>query len=381
MKIKCIPEDFLVEEIAELPLKKTADYSVYLLTKQGFSTVELLRKIARKLNIPYAQFAYGGRKDKQGITSQYISIKNPAQFNLKEENYSLKFIAFIDRAMGPDMIKENKFQITVRNLNTNQIKNALKEIANIQETGYPNYFDDQRFGSFDKNQGFFAEKILKGHFNGALKIHLTRNNNFFLEHWKDWKICLKHAETKFEKDAFSFLSLHPNKSLPIIKLISKDELTIYFSAFQSYLWNEVLRRIIYAKAAPPFKTYKGVAGDYLFYTNLEKETFEYLKNLELPAPSAKTKMPDEFTQAIYDEVLQQNGLTQNLFKKIKLRQAFFKPTPRQAIVIPQKIDQNSLKDKLYKDKMALSLKFSLRRGNFATMLVKRLFPLLFPSQP
>ncbi|MBI4982523.1 MAG: tRNA pseudouridine(13) synthase TruD [Candidatus Omnitrophica bacterium] len=371
--IKSKPEDFIVEEEAILPIKNKGAFSVYQLTKKGWNTIDLLHRLSQELKIPYNSLSYGARKDRHALTTQYIAIKNYHKPEFKQKDFSLKLIGFMDRAMGPDLIKENKFKIAIRNLNANQIKNALNEIAIIQETGYPNYFDDQRFGSFDTNQGFFADKVLKGHFNGALKIHLTANNQFFLKHWKDWKTCLEHAKTKFEKDAFLFLLQDPNKFLPLLKLIPKDELTIYFSAFQSYLWNEVLSKIILQKTSAPFKAYKGIAGDYLFYTNLEKEAFEYLKSLELPAPSAKTKMPDKLSQHIYENILGENHLKAAMFNQKKLRKAFFKPTLRKAIISPTDLSFTTTDDELYHEKQKLKLCFTLAKGSFATMFLKRIF--------
>ena len=36
-----------------------------------------------------------------------------------------------------------------------------------------NYFDESKFTGFDSRDGFFAEKALKGHYNGAAKLHMT----------------------------------------------------------------------------------------------------------------------------------------------------------------------------------------------------------------
>ena len=219
LKIKVKPEDFIVEEIVDISLTQTGDFCVYLLKKRGWNTVDVLKNLSTKLNIPSADFSYGGKKDKYALTSQYITIarqsykqttpdvstslqggvergvKNPwikrrnlqspsvvnsaeierlIPTKLDKENYSLSFIGLMDRPMGPDIINGNKFHIVVRNLTENELKSALSEIECVKKDGYPNYFDDQRFGSFDARQGFVAEKIIKKHYNGALKIYFSR---------------------------------------------------------------------------------------------------------------------------------------------------------------------------------------------------------------
>lgn len=173
MQIKTKPADFIVEEIADLPLKKTGIYAVYLLKKQGWNTAELLSRISRQLDIPFQDIAYGGRKDRHGLTCQYVTIKGLPQRGLKEKNYALQLVGLMDRPMGPDLIKGNKFEITVRKLEDEAIAQVSQAAGFVKLYGYPNYFDDQRFGNFDRGRGFLAEKILKKQYNGALKIYLT----------------------------------------------------------------------------------------------------------------------------------------------------------------------------------------------------------------
>ena len=281
IKIKVKPEDFIVEERADISLAQTGDFCVYLLKKRGWNTVDVLKNLAKKLNLPSSDFSYGGKKDKYALTSQYITIvlhggnekatrNSPFRkggqgglgesnkFALKEineKNYSLRFMGLMDRPMGPDLIKGNKFHIVVRNLTEHELKSAINEIECVKKDGYCNYFDDQRFGSFDGRQGFVAEKIIKKHYNGALKIYFSRihpedskeekeHRKFLYENWGNWQACLTRATGRFEKEAFSYLEKHPKAFVPILQRISHEEMVLFFSAYQSHLWNEVLRKII-----------------------------------------------------------------------------------------------------------------------------------------
>ena len=74
IKIKVKPEDFIVEEIADISLTQTGDFCVYLLKKRGWNTVDVLKNLSRKLRLPSSDFSYGGKKDKYALTSQYITI-------------------------------------------------------------------------------------------------------------------------------------------------------------------------------------------------------------------------------------------------------------------------------------------------------------------
>lgn len=128
MKIKVKPEDFIVEEIADIPITHHGNFSVYLLKKKGWNTVDAIQRLSRQCNIPSSDFSYDSKKDKYALTSQYITIaehhyqqnergSNPPRSpfrkgglsrinkgNLHEicEDYSISFIGFMDRPMGPD---------------------------------------------------------------------------------------------------------------------------------------------------------------------------------------------------------------------------------------------------------------------------------------
>ena len=429
IKIKVKPEDFVVEEVADISTSDTGNFCVYLLKKRGWNTVDVLKNLSKKLNLPSSDFSYGGKKDKYALTLQYITIgrqgykqttpsaptssqgggegrikkswimrkdvQSPSAVNsaeikrlipmkLDKENYSLSFVGLMDRPMGPDLIKGNKFHIVVRNLTENELKLALSEIVCVKKDGYPNYFDDQRFGSFDGRQGFVAEKIIKKHYNGALKIYFSRihpedskeekeHRKFIYENWGNWQACITRAMSRFEKEAFSYLEKHPKGFVPILQRISHEEMVLFFSAYQSHLWNEVLRKIIRSISANSLKISRGIAGDYLFYTRLDDKNKGYLSMLVIPMPASNIRMPDTFTETLYSEVLKENDITSPMFNIRKIRQAFFKGIERKAVVIPEELSVDYSDDEIYQGKKKLVLDFFLPRGCFGTIFIKRIF--------
>ena len=74
IKIKVKPEDFIVEEIANIPIKKEGAFCAYLLKKRGRNTVDLIKKLSKDFHIPFSDFSYGGRKDRYALATQYIAI-------------------------------------------------------------------------------------------------------------------------------------------------------------------------------------------------------------------------------------------------------------------------------------------------------------------
>lgn len=383
MKLKVTPEDFVVRELARLPIRGKGPYRLYLLEKKGWNTVDLLMRIAREHGVPYRLFAYGGKKDRHAHTFQYITVRYSADLTSEGRNFSLRSIGYLDRPMGPDLLEGNAFTITIRSLEGEEVSRICRRADEVRGFGYPNYFDDQRFGSMDRERGFIAERLLKGHYKGSLEIYLTAiypeesrqakdRKRFFREHWGDWATCLFAAKTGMEKKIFTLLTQKPKAYVEALKLIPGEELSLFFAAYQSFLWNELLRKILLDLrldlAAVP-----GVAGPYLFYRRLERKELNYLKSLVLPLAASRMTFVDARSEQLFAAILEERGLKRSDFNLRKLRQAFFRSIPREAVVFPDDLCLDPAEpDELYPGKQKIRLSFRLPRGSYGTMLIKRL---------
>ena len=385
IRLKTQPADFIVEEETSLPIRKKGLYAVYLLEKTGWNTVDALFKIAEGYRVPFRNFSYGGKKDRHARTAQYVTFKGRKLEDVRAENYSLTFCGWADQAMGPQFIAANRFQIVVRKLTALQAETALSKAHDVAQSGYMNYFDDQRFGSYDALQGFIAEKLLKGHLNGALKTYLTaihsedkrpekERRKFFYDHWKDWPACLAAAKTEFERQVFEHLVASPKDVAPLLNEIPREMMNLYISAYQSFLWNELVRRFVLCQTQVTGRAavscYPGVVGDYLFLPGVVLSQFA---KLVVPLPAALAKMPNRLWNDLYKEVLAANGLTKNMFEPLPVREVCFKPSPRPVVVVPQDLEIQKLPDELNEGRTKLVLSFKLPRGTYATMFVKNLF--------
>ncbi len=379
--IKSIPEDFIVEEKADLPLREKGSYRVYLLRKKNWNTLDLIHFLAKSLSLPSRKFSYGGKKDKHGLTSQFITIKDRRDYTRQGEDFSIESKGFMLRPMSPDLIKGNFFRVTTRNLE--DFETIERNIEEVETFGFPNFFDDQRFRSYSPEKGFFAEKILKQHWNDALQVYLTsistnkkrkereRKDGIF-KNWRDWKTCLSYAKYPVEKRIFRFLKDYPKDLARALDWIPEEEVSMLYSAFQSHLWNELLRRFVQQKAKK-LEEVKGIEGSYLFWRKLDKEAFLYLSDLELPTASAKMQFPDSPTQSLYEEILKEKELKYSSFRTKVLSKVYFKSFLRKAVIIPDDIKIiDKAEDELHATKKKMTLSFFLPRGSYATMLMKRL---------
>jgi len=383
MKIKSRPEDFFVEEILGTPILAKGGHALYVLEKKSANTLSVLEILSQKLKLPISSFGYGGRKDKHAHTKQYITIKNKrSSGEIKSANWSLKPAGFLDRPMGPDLIGSNSFNVVVRDISGEELKIYDECLEKIGQYGFINYFDDQRFGTLDPIQGFLAQKILKGHFNGALKIYITRvssednkeemlRKKSIFDKWGDWNACMLKAKTQFEIMAFKHLLAKPKDFIPPLRKIPTHDLTLYFSAYQAYLWNETTRRLAAQKINDPVKTH-GVAGEYVFFNSLNTADLDYWQNLTIPTAGSKMEFSDPLVEKISAEILSKEELKLPQFNITKIRQAYFKSTDRRAVVIPVGLSFKAEDDEFNPTRFKLTLKFLLQRGSYATMLFKRL---------
>jgi tRNA pseudouridine13 synthase len=379
--IKAVPEDFIVQEKADLPLRKNGEYRVYLLKKSHWNTLDLIHFLSRSLRLPLQKFSYGGKKDKHGLTHQFIAIQEQSDYTQEGKNFSLESQGFTDRPMGPDLIQGNSFTITMRDLT--DLDSLERNIDEVMKTGFPNFFDDQRFRSLDPEKGFFAERILKRHWNGALQVYLTstgpdsgkrerERKKALFESWKDWPACLNYAQGPLEQKIFGYLAQHPEDFARALHLLPQEEISMLYAAFQSHLWNEVLRRVLRIKIKE-LAEIKGVEGSYLFWQNINKDTFIYLNGLEISTPAAKMEFPDELIRSLCEEVLKEKNLKPGSFRTKVLRKVYFRSFKRKAITIPDGLRiVNKGDDDLHPAKKKMTVSFFLPRGAYGTMLVKRI---------
>ena len=382
MRLKAIPEDFVVREAAGLRIRKQpAPYRVYMLEKTGWNTVDALVRIAKERRIPYDRFAYGGKKDRHAHTFQYVTIQAPVDLTHTTRGYSLKMLGFSSEPMGPSLITANHFEVTVRELTKAEESQLAPGAERIKQSGVPNYFDDQRFGNLDRERGSIAEKMLTGRWEEALNLALTaiypeehkeakERKRLLRERWGDWEACREAAHTAFEQRCFDLLRQKPGAFREALATVHKETANLWVATYQSVLWNEVLRRLLtsrgWAAASLP-----GVAGPYLLQTPEAR-----LEGLVIPLPGRGMRFDDPEVSLLLEEVLRERRLRPASLEAELLPGVSLKASPRPALARPSSVwVDGPVPDDLYPGCNKATLRFSLGRGSYATMLVKSLFAL------
>ncbi|WP_018153204.1 tRNA pseudouridine(13) synthase TruD [Methanothermococcus thermolithotrophicus] len=265
--IKKHPEDFIVEEITEDGIvlevgkdigfkdveKWNGSFIQFTLEKNNWNTMDAIGKIARATKSRRKNFGFAGTKDKFAITTQKVGCFGIKMEDLKKVNIpgiTLRDIHKSNKKLRMGHLWGNRFTIKVRDVECSreELENTLK---NIKIEYVLNYYGIQRFGHYrpithvvgkfiyqrDFESAFYTycgtpineEGILKearelvdnGEFKKALELYPKRQNyeRRMLEYYLRYK--------DFKK---AFKALPPQLN------------SMFVNAYQSYLFNEMINK-------------------------------------------------------------------------------------------------------------------------------------------
>lgn len=385
LKIKVLPEDFIVKEEVNLEILPKGEYKIYMLIKKHWNTTDAISFISREKNVPIEEIGAGGRKDRHAVTYQYISVPKKYNINFNKENVRTEFVGFADDFVSTAVLKGNYFELVVRKINHENTESISKRIEEVRKNGYPNYFDDQRFGSVSNEYEFIGEEILKKHLNGALKLYFTisrkedteeekeRKEKIF-KSWKNLNEVMTYCKNGFEKEMIYVLMKGKSRQylLEALNLIPREEISMFFSAYQAYIWNRTLTEVL-TQNISDLKAYKGKIRDYMIYEELSPEILLKLNEIVIPTVGDDISEENKFVYDTILKILEEREVKLSDFNLRKFRKVFYKSFLRKAIVFPENLEVSDFeKDDFYKDYLKLTLKFKLPPGSFATMFIKSL---------
>tara|TARA_Y100000589_G_scaffold332184_1_gene390049 strand:+ start:630 stop:1874 length:1245 start_codon:yes stop_codon:yes gene_type:complete len=266
VKIRTTPEEFQVEEQPPHPGLITEDdtklpFAVFELTKTGWETQALLSVISKKIGIPVSSWGISGLKDKRSVTSQLITIpRNYAPKNkVHGSGWSMTPFGGAERPLKSGDHRGNRFTITVRDIVHRDVQLLPSRIAQVKSVGIPNWFDSQRFGS--ASGGFLpGQMLISGDLEGAMRLHLTspqpsdrssrrRDKKRLRLLWSNLdELELESIQYKPFKEilrAWKDKSNTPHEAMiAAYSAVPRSLRGLWISAWQSEIWNGVLRDII-----------------------------------------------------------------------------------------------------------------------------------------
>jgi tRNA pseudouridine13 synthase len=95
--------------------------------------------------------------------------------------------------------------------------------------------------------------------------------------------------------------------------------------------------------------------------------------LKLPTPGPRVEFPDRYAEHIYEAVLSRAGLARRDLAAKKLKRAYLNSFQRDVILLPEALELGQVEpDDLYPGRSKATISFTLPRGSYGTMVLKRL---------
>jgi tRNA pseudouridine13 synthase len=382
MKIKVKPEDFIVRESINLPFSKKGDYTILILEKKYWNTLDVIDFVARKLSLSKNLFSRAGLKDRYSYSTQYLSFKGDFSTTIKEKNFTLHPIGKADQPISPHHLIENEFSIILRNLTQLELEKIRANYNEIIHYGIANYFDEQRFGSAKHGKGFFAKELILKHHRGALKLFLCYPSkddakqvkifkNFCREHWEEWQDCYPLATPTYKK-IILYLMRKPRNYKNAIKKINRDLFNILLLAYQSYLFNLTLNTVI-DEYGINIRQIPYCVGKFLFYRKVKNLSY-IVENVKIPMINETTKLHGFLKDTIQSICEKENVAIKDFaLRSMRLRGVRFRSFLRSAIIFPYNFVVGTPQDDdLYVRRKKIRMTFNLPPGSYATLVIKRL---------
>lgn len=401
MIIKRFPEDFSVEEMltpeaGKRILRNPGPHVLYRLAKRGLGTDEALEEISRALSLPPGALCAVGLKDKHAVTVQYLSLEAPehdragAPELVERPRWKLERIGWLDDRLRHTDVAGSRFRIVPRRLTRRQCT-AMEEAAHFLAASprgtrtlrFVNYFGEQRFGSARHGRGFAARHLISGEFEEALKLiiatpsrkdsHASKLVKQTIEaNWQRSRELATMLPTGPEKNPARRLRASNIQSRSAFAALPSFIRRMTIEAYQSWLWNEIARRVVVERCTPPLIGISTKFGRLAFPRSADMPG--PIVDLVIPLLSSKSSLEAPWRSAA-EEVLGSEGIKVGDLRVPGLREPYFGEVPRALFVDatefslgPLEPDESMEEKRMFKRR----LRFFLPRGSYATVLLRGL---------
>ena len=372
--------DFAVEEIPpenlshsqlEQKLKEkkfggSYKHTIFWMEKFNWDTHQALQAIAKKLHVSPSRFGIAGTKDKRAVTKQRVSAWeiSPEQLEkIKIRDIKLYGFEPSDKKLQLGESGGNKFEIIIRDtdLPKDEIEKRLNETFAQLQNGIPNLFGPQRFGEVRKITHLVGREILKGNFENAVKIYLTKAfdaepddskeaRNFLSENWnqKGFAEAIRKFphRLKYEVALCNCLAQNPKDFVGTFKIFPKKLQKMFVNAVQAWIWNECAEELWKRKIFPE---------QVKIYGHETKLTKSDIADKIISGILSREKIKAENFQI--DEI-------KDISSKGGERNFLLKPKDLKILEISQ--------DEFNSGKLAVKISFSLPPGSYATIPLKEI---------
>lgn len=276
MILRRLPADFVVEErllpgaLAAIRPRPGPGcvHAIYRVDKAGLTTPDAVRRLARELGVNPGAINYAGLKDKHAVTTQHMSVRvdaaakpgaalPPAQVGAAGDALSARRAGWCSHPITSAWIGANVFTITLRDVTADdaaRLATRAEALRTPEGVRVLNLFGSQRFGSARHGAGFAAVPLVKGDFEGALRLLIgtpARKDSgvrreftrVLAAKWGAWAEALADLPAMPERGAVEALARGAGFKAAFAALPAMLQ-QMAVDAYQSHVWNRVALALV-----------------------------------------------------------------------------------------------------------------------------------------
>jgi len=245
--IKNRPKDFVVDEVPLYEPCGDGEHVYLCIRKTGITHDLMVRLIAKEFGVKPRAIGTAGRKDRNAITTQLVSIHLPGvesrQVSFSHEGLDLMWQDRHTNKLRVGHLLGNRFDIRIRDIDPIKVTSLQKKLDAISSHGMPNAFGVQRFGN-DANNHLLGAALVANNYEELVSLILAgdeRHNQFardgaYKKALEAWPLGNPVQQNVLE-------GLISGKDFSgVCKRISKPMQQLWINALQSFIFNQTLTR-------------------------------------------------------------------------------------------------------------------------------------------
>jgi tRNA pseudouridine13 synthase len=403
-KIRVRIDDFHVTELFLYPPKKdNGHFTIAEVSARNWETHTLVNEIASRLHFSQRRISFAGNKDKRAWSTQLMSFERLApehlsQLNIKDVSFENIYQSDVPVRIG-DLLG-NRFEITVRNIDSAILPEQIKTLISPLETwgGFPNFYGIQRFGVIRPITHLVGKYIVQGEFEKAAMTYVAHpmsgeNETTYAlrEELEKTRNYAKAFQTypdalNFEKAMLNKLLQNPNDFIGAFKELPKNLLLMFVNAYESILFNKILSERIRRK----IPIHHAIVGDIIcpVRKNIVTNDFIPVRDANLDKVNKQISKKKAVVSGLLigcDTVFAEGemGEIEHAIiesEKIDPRDFIIPEVPflsssgtrRPLLALLPSLEWKLHVDELQEENQALTLRFDLQKGCYATCLLREI---------
>ena len=242
-------EDFRVTELPLYTPCGSGEHLYLTIEKRNRTTIQARNHLARVFDLSPDDVGFAGFKDKRAVTIQTFSLPILSDQKVREVDehwIEVKQVQRHKNKIRTGHLKGNRFEILIRGIGEESLEGIRKVLDALSTCGLPNFYGPQRFGMHGDGARI-GSALLRRQIEEAIQVLLAPKEGVD-EEYRDAYAAgdIQRAMQLLPPGRNTELSLlksfksHPGNMRAAARRIPKPLRKMYYSAYQSELFNWVL---------------------------------------------------------------------------------------------------------------------------------------------